>query len=312
MKNHEEALLNTESDFNDGGTYALAIKCVFVKPKNIRGAFRLLLRRHDSKIIELILWTTRDVSDEVKLEPSMPSEEFSTNISAIGLIDKESSGKLSSALKGKLTKEEISSIFEGQESSLDSFKNEVKELFEKNLRYNINIELEYEPFDKERLKKSGYEQEEAPSSEADAEKVSISQLMVESIATQVVNCAGVVDPVNGIAASQLQKGDIVEVVLPASGAVAVFLSDYCVKLNKTPEYPVKSVEVSENGSYIISLEADGGVTCVVKISSDLRLRAKKGYANETVALGRNLIIIAGVCVTIFVVVMVVLIRLLLR
>ena len=313
MENYDETLLNTKSDFNNNKEiYAASVKCVFVKPKNIRGAFRLLLRRHDSKIIELLLWTTRTVPEEMELELSMPSEEFSTKISSIGPVDKQSSEKLSIALREKLTKEIIDSVFEDHESYLASFKDMVKELFEKNLRYAINVDMKFEPFDQERLKKSGYEREEASSNTTVAENVSMSKIMADSMVAQVITCSGIVDPVNGIAASQLKEGDIVEVVLPANSTIGAFLLDYCAKLDKIPEFPVKKVSMSENGAYIIDLEADGNVTCVVKTTSDLRLRAKKGYPLGSSVSGQKLMIIIGAGIAVLVLGLIALITLLVR
>ena len=324
MENNEKTPDNTEfeskndmdndTDNKDKGIYAAAIKCIFDKPKNIMGAFCLLLRKHDSKIVELVLWTTKSSQSETGLNLSVPWEDFSTKIPSIGPIDKESCEKLKSALKGKLSREMIGGIFKNLESNETPFSNEIKELIEKNLRYSINFDLKLEPFSQERLKNSGYERDETPSDAtetANTENVSMAQIMADSMDKQVISCSGIVDPVNGIAASHLKEGDLVEVVIPTNSTTGMFLLDYYAKLNKTPEFPVRKVSFSENGGYIINLEADGGVTCIVKTSSDLRLRAKRASVAEGSVSGRKLMIIIAAGIAVITLAVIALIKLIL-
>ena len=319
MENNEKTpdVTEVEFDSNDGingdidnENYAAAIKCIFSKAKTIRGAFCLLLRSHDSKIIELVLWTTKSASNEdPAFNQSMNWEDFSWKIPSIGPLDKESCEKLKSALIEKLSKETIDDIFKDPELNVNSFSSKIRELFEGKLYYLIEFYLEFEPFNKKRLKKSGYEREETPS-DANAQNVSMTKIMFDQMDSQVLACTAIVDPVNGIAVSKLEEGDIVEVVISTSSTLGALLADHYAKSNKVPEYPVKNVTMSENGAYIINLEGDGGATCVVKTSSDLRLRAKKGYIYESSISGRNLMIIAGVSIVVFILALILLIRLL--
>ena len=319
MEYYEETLGDTEVslDLNSNdvdvydNNYSAAIKCIFSKPKTIKGAFCILLRKHDLKVIELVLWTTKNSpNEEYEVNPIMPWEDFSTKISSIGPIDKESCEKLQIAIKEKLTKEVLEFIFDDPKSNVTAFSSELRELIEINLRYLIKLELEFEPFSQKRLKDSGYERDIAPSN-TNTDGVKMSQIIAEQIDTQVVNCTVIVDPVNGIPASRLQKGDLVEVAIQTNSTVGALLADHYAKLHKMPEFPVKEVSISENGSYIINLEADGNIHCVTKISSDLRLRAKKSAFYESSLSKRSIIIVFGVAATAFVL-MVALVRLLLR
>ena len=317
MEKYGKMSENTESEIEfdkiDRKNYAAAIKCIFSKPKTIGGAFCILLRKHDSKMIELVLWTTRSApnNDEAAPIPSMTWEDFSTKIPSIGPIDKESCEKLKYALKEKLSKDVIDNLFKGYESNVISFTSEVRELFETTLHYLIQLDLEFEPFNQERLKSSGYERDEVPP-DTSTEGVTMSQIIAEHIDAQIVNCNAVVDPVNGIAASHLKEGDIVEVVIQTNSTVGALLSDHYAKLNQTPEFPVQNVSISDSGSYVINLIGGEGISCVVKTSSDLKMRAKKGYAYGSPVSGRNVMIVAGFFVTVLVLGVIALIRLLLR
>jgi len=321
VENYERASDNDEFEFDidddtDDDTnednYAIAVKCIFGKPKNIMGAFCLLLRRHDSKVIELVLWTTKSIhSDELELNLTMPWEDFSTKIPSIGPIDKESCDKLKNALKDKLSKVVIDSIFDNHSSNTTSFSSELRVLFETTMRYSIKLDLKFELFHKERLRSSGYEREDS-SPNINAENVTMSQIIAEQIDTQIVNCTAIVDPVNGIAASHLKVGDIVKVILQKNSTIGTLLSDHYTRLNKVPAFPVKKVSRTESGVYIISLEADAGVTCVIKTTSDLKLRASRGYDIESSLSGRNLMIILGAGAAVFIIALIALIRLFIR
>ena len=315
MEDYEKMSGGAESEVKtdniDKKNYAAAIKCTFSKPKTIGGAFCILLRKHDSKVIEFVLWTTRsDSNDEAGLVPAMSWEDFSTKIPSIGPIDRESCEKLKNVLKEKLSRNMIDSLFKGYESNIIAFTSEVRELFETTLHYLIKLDLEFEPFNQERLKSSGYERDDAPSV-ANTEGVKMSQIIAEHIDSQIVNCNAIVDPVNGIAASQLKEGDIVEVAIQTNSTVGALLSDHYTKLNKAPELTVKNVSISESGSYVINLIADGGITCVVKTSSDLKMRAKEGYGAVSVS-GRKVMIVIGFGAAILILAVAALIRLLIR
>ena len=317
MGNEEGTPENTEAEISSNSeaeeeNYAIALKCIFNDSKNnIKGAFCLLLRGYDSKIVELVLWTTKSIpKEEVKIHPSMPWEEFSTKIPSIGPIDNISFDKLQTAIKDKFSIDMIKNVFKEHESSAAPFNNEIKELIEGKLHYFMNLELEFEPFSQKRLIKSGYEREE-PSSSESSENVSMVQIMAEQMDKQRLNCTAVVDPINGIAALDLKAGDLVEVVLPTNNTIGTLLSDYYTKIDKVPTFPVKTVSVSDNGSCMIELEADGGLTCVVKITGNLKIRGKKGYKFKNRISRRNVIII-GFSATVFILVLIALIKLIMR
>jgi hypothetical protein len=317
MENYGKTSENTEaevelnSDVNKEN-YAVAIKCIFNDPKNsIKGAFCFLLRKHDSKMIELVLWTTKSIpKEEINLLPSMPWEDFSTKTPTIGPIDNVSFEKLQTALKEKFTSEMIKNIFKDYESDLIPFKDDIKETIEGKLHYFINLDLEFEPFSQERLIKSGYERVEASPAKS-SENVTMIQIMAEQMNNQQLNCTAIVDPINGIAAMELETGDLVEVVIPTNNPTGVLLSDYYTKLKKTPMFPVKNVSMSDNGSCTVSLEADVGLTCVVKIAGNLKIRGKRVHTYKKSVSKRSLIII-GFSSTIFILILIALIKLLMR
>jgi len=318
MEDTEKSSENTkaEVDLNnnlDEVNYAAAVKCLFNEPRNmIRGAFCVLLRIHDQKVIETIFWATKSKSDEgAGIVLSMPWEEFSTKIPSIGPIDRENCVKLQQALKDKLSREMIENLFKDYESNVVSFSSEIRKLFEEKLHYIIKLDLEIEPFSRQRLQKTGYEREES-STNTNSEKITMTQILSEQIESQIINCTAIVDPVNGIAASEIKTGDFVEVVLPPNNTIGALLSDYYAKIKKIPTYPVKKVSVSDNGSYIIELSADGGLTCVVKLAGNLRIRTKKGYLNESSVSGRTFMIIAGFCAALFILLLIVLIMMLME
>ena len=320
MEEIEKTSINTKAEVdlnNDDANYAAAVKCIFKEPRNIvKGAFCLLLRKHDNKVIETIFWASKSKSDEgVELNVSMQWEEFSTKIPSIGPIDREICVKLQQALKDKLSGDMIEDLFVNHESKIVSFSSEIRGLFEEKLHYMIKLDTEFEPFSRKRLIKTGYEREETNTStntKTNTESISMTQIFSEQMESQIINCTAIVDPVNGIAASDLKTGDLVEIVLPTNNTIGALLSDYYAKLKKIPSYPVKKVSVSENGSYIIELDADGGLTCVIKLTSNLRLRTKKGYINNSSVSGRTFIIIAGFCVALFIILLIVLLMMLME
>ena|GEM_PF-2561638 len=322
MEDIERTLKSTkaEVDLNNNpadANYSAAVKCLFNEPRNIvKGAFCLILRRHDHRIVETIFWTTKSKSDEgAALSVSMPWEEFSTKIPSIGPIDREISVKLQQALKDKFSGEMIEDLFNNHKSDVVSLSSEIRGLFEEKLHYMINLDLEFEPFSRQRLIKTGYEREETQtntSTKTNTANVKMTQMISEQMESQTISCTAIVDPVNGVAASELKKGDLVEVVLPTNNTVGALLSDYYAKLKKTPTYPVKKVSVSDNGSYIIELDADGGLTCVLKLTSNLRLRTKKGYLNQSSVSGRTFTIIAGFCAALFIILLIVLLMMLME
>ena len=318
MEDFENAPDNAEFDSNmnndEEESYAVAVKCIFGKPKNIMGAFCLLLRKRDFKIVELVVWTSRSAAGEgLALNLFMPWEDFSTKMPSIGPIDKESCEKLKNALKEVLSREMIDNIFKTYSSNPDTFIRDMKELFEATLRYSIKLDLKLELLSQERLKDSGYEREEPqPSSNTNAENVTMSKIIAEQIESQIVYCTAIIDPVNGIAASQLKTGDNVKVVLQKNNAIGTLLSDHYSRINRVPAFPVKEVKKTENGTYVISLEADAGITCVIKTTSDLKLRASTGYEFDGSLSARTILIILGAGVVVFVLALIALIRLLLR
>jgi hypothetical protein len=316
MESYEKTLDFIETEFNidntDNATYAAAVKCTFIRPKVIMGAFCVLLRKHDLKIVESVFWTTKFVSvEKVELPTSFIWEDFLTKIPSIGPIDRESCEKLQITLKNSLSSETIENLFNDNESSTGHFSKVIRENIESRLRYSIKLDLEFEPSSQDRLKSSGYEREKVTIS-TNTESVSMTQIIAEQIDTsQTINCTAIVDPVNGIAASELRAGDIVEVVIPTNSTIGTLLSDYYARLKKVPAYPVEKTSVSDNGSYIINLLADGGISCVVKAASGLKLRARKCPDENSIST-RSFMIISGFSMAIFILGVSALIRLLIR
>lgn len=313
MRDNAKIEFELSSDINvESENFAAAIKCIFNTPQNFTGAFCILLRRHDLKVIEFVLWTTKFTQDDVmELNLSMTWENFLKKIPSMGPMDNESCLKLKQALKDKLSEEMIGSVLDNPQSNTIPFGSEIRELFESKLHYTLELDLIIEEFSRERLKNSGYEREEVDS-DINAESISMLKIMSEHPDSQVIFCTAFVDPLNGIAVSKLKEGDLLEVGLPINNTIGAILSDFYAKSNKIPTFPVKKVSVSDTGSFVIELEGDGGIPCIVKTTSDLRLRGKKGETYENSVSVSSFVIMIGFGITLITLAIVILVMLLMR
>lgn len=273
-------------------SYAGALKCIFKVPKGVlSGAFCAIVRAKDEKLVELIFWTTK-LRSPSEIDSSFAWEIFSTQIPEIGQMDKESCDKLKKIVSEKLSSDEIAKLF--ADGVGEFFESELKKLFEGFLHYEVELSLVFETFDQERLKTSGYERE-SQSDGANAE-VKMSDIVKDGIdTTQDIICIGKIDPVNGIPASKLTQGDLLEVTVPNGTPAGKMIADYYANKGEEPAFPVEKVEPTGIGSFMITLQAGGGLRCIVKTTGDIKLKGiKSSPAGEGIfGLGQKGMMLGG-------------------
>lgn len=265
---------NNEHEFSFD--YAGALKCSFAEPKGrLKGAFCSIIYKGEARVIETIFWTTK-VKSPIDVPVSLEWEQFSTKIPEIGQLDKENNEKLQAIISQKLTQTEIENLFSA-DNDISPFRESLQLAFEDFLHYGLALEMEFEPFTKERLKAAGYERDTAAAETT--ENVSMTDIMLEGIdETKSITCLPKIDPVNGIAASALQYGDMLEVTVATNTSAGKLIADYYSKRGEEPLFPVEDIKISDSGSVIVVMSVGGGMTGVVKCSGDIKLKGKKTSA----------------------------------
>lgn len=267
--------------------YAAALKCVFYKTKgDFSGAFCAVLRKHDRRVLELIIWTTKSPSD---IKPSISANwrNFSSQISGIGPIDRESSEKLEKAVINKLEAAGTRTLFLGAEEQ-KTFMASLQVEFENALHYEVGIEAEVETFGKAKLQEAGYERETPEGTDSETK---MKDIVIEGLdLTQAIVCTPKIDPINGIAASALKPGDLLDVTISSNTAAGVLVSDYYAKMGIDPILPVSSVTLNELGSYLIVLKVGEDANGVIKATSDLKLKGQQKTEQDGQRVNMTLVI----------------------
>ena len=276
----------------------LALKFTFSPSRgDMGGAFCAIFDCQSGKTVFQVFWLAIPYTKSIIIEPAKEWRNFVKRFPQLGPLDKEWSGKLQAQLKEILTTDEklklagnytrpklrqIESIlrraFEASSQCLFSAAIDVEPVTRSGLeRAKVLKPMEPTAEEIEAKQKADEEQKKQEAAEDEARKAQSSKEggAIEGI---LIKCDAAVDPIKGKPSSELEEGDIIEVIIEGEGdGASVMVRKFIEENNIRPMFPVD--EIKRFGSKtVIYVKINDEIRGIINLTKDILIKVKEDPA----------------------------------
>lgn len=276
----------------------LALKFTFSPNRgDMGGAFCTIFETQSGKTVFQVFWLARPYTKTTIIEPAKDWRNFVKRFPQLGPLNKEWSSKLQAQLKEILTADEklklagnytrvklrqIESIlrraFEASSQCLFGAAVDIEPVTRSDLeRAKVLKPMEPAPEELDAKRKADEEQKKQEEAENEAGKDQASK-KDEAFDGILIKCDAVVDPIKGKSSSELEEGDIIEVIIEgegdgASAMVRKFIEENDVK----PVFPVDEIKRLGKKT-VIYVKINDEIRGIINLTKDILIKVKEDPA----------------------------------
>ena len=251
-----------------------ALKCCFYTPKrgDILGAFCLVFSGSSGEVLDNVFWVTRSY-EEISIDIDVGWREMNKRIPEIGPYEKNLGERLLASLLDTFSPHVRMELIRHPDDAgqLAIVAEDLRKSFERAAHYFLEFNIALERLARKDLVEAGLLPEEASdggtktdSTDSDEEK--------KSFAGTLIHCLPIIDPVRGKAVSDLEPGDMVEVVIQSNTGAGGLIQQYLTSTKQDAIFPVASVEKKADEKIYIFLTVNEEIKGLITVTKDLRLR----------------------------------------